>query len=266
MKTPRLLAVIAAVFLLAATVTTAQNYQPSEYLELVRVHVKPGANAQFEDYIKKLIEAADKTNAGQSWLGGEVMLGGESNTYIFGLNFAKFEQLDSWDRIPEMLVKAFGEKEGLQILKTGTAAVEETHTRVYRYLPDQSSTITTMPTDMKAARLTVTSVKPDHLFAYNEAMVKARKAANETPNTPKAIRRVSVDGPSFTYLAIVPMMTHAERDSWLGPGDPILKVYGEYEGRKIIDTILGSMESNMSVVLAARPDLSRTPSAASTTN
>lgn len=264
MKSARILAVAAGVCLVASSLAHAENYQPSQYLELVRVHVKPGATAQFEEYIKKLAEAANKVNAPQHWVGGSVFLGAEGNTYVFGIQFQKWEEVDSWTMIPDMLVKAFGEKDGGAILRSGQSAIEETHTRVFRYLEDQSSTIATTPAEAKAFRFTVTHVKPDRIFAYNEAMVKARKAANETPNAPKVIRRVSTDGPSFTYLSVIPMKTYKERDSWLGPGDPILKVYGEYEGRKIIDTILGSMESNMSLVVTNRPDLSRPPIPAAT--
>ena len=259
MKTARYIVVVASVILLSVSVAAAQSYEPQQYLQLVRVHVKPGANVQFEDYIKKLAEGAEKIGAPQQWIGNQVVLGGRGNTYIFALLYDKWEEMDSWEAIPQILVKAFGEKDGAQILRSGTSAIEESYTRAYRYLPDQSSTLTTAPTDAKALRMSVTTVKPNKIFDYDAAMIKAREAANKTPNAPKTIRRVSVDGPSFTYLSVIPMKSYSERDSWLGPGAPIMQVYGEYEGRKIIDTILGSIESNMSVVFVPRADLSRMP-------
>ncbi|NJR41747.1 MAG: hypothetical protein HC767_02840, partial [Akkermansiaceae bacterium] len=66
------------------------------------------------------------------------MLGAQNNTYLFGIQFDKWEDVDSWSTIPDMLVKAFGEKEGTQILRSGTSAVEESHTRVFRYLANSS--------------------------------------------------------------------------------------------------------------------------------
>lgn len=208
---------------LTVSLAAAQNYQPTEYLQLVRVDVKSGASAQFEDYIKKLNEGADKINAPQQWVGTEVMLGARGNTYVFGIQFDKWEQLDSWERIPDILVKAFGEKDGAQILRAGRAAIEETHTRVYRYLPDQSSTLTSAPTEAKIFRMTFTSVKPSKIFEYGDAMVKAREAANKSSYAPKAIRRVSTDGPGFTYLSTVPMKSHSERDPG-APGKPMVSM------------------------------------------
>ena len=87
MKTVRYLAIAAVLGVLSVSVAAAQNYQPTEYLQLVRVHVKQGMNAQFEDFIKKLAEGADKINAPQQWIGGEVLAGGRGNTYLFGILF-----------------------------------------------------------------------------------------------------------------------------------------------------------------------------------
>ena len=250
---------------LSVSVAAAQNYQPTEYLQLVRVHVKQGMNAQFEDFIKKLAEGADKINAPQQWIGGEVLAGGRGNTYLFGILFDEWAQTDAYEAVPDIIVKAFDEKEAAQILRNRAIAVDETYTRTYRYLPDQSSTITTAPTDAKLFRMTVTTVKPEKFIEYNGAIVKAQEASSKNPNAPKAIRRVSVDGPSFTYLSTVLMKNQAERDGWDGPGDNIRKGFGDFEGGHIIQTILGAIDSNFSVVVAMRPDLSRTP-AASTSN
>ena len=163
------------------------------------------------------------------------------------------------------MIQAFGEKDGAQILRSGQSAVEENHVRVYRYLPDQSSTITTAPTEAVAFRMSVTNVKPSMLGEYNRAMAKVKEGSEKNANAPKVIRRQSVDGPSFTFLSVVPMKSHGERDSWLGPGENIRKAFGEYEGGRLITTILDSMVDNLSVVLVARPDLSRMP-APSTSN
>ena len=49
------------------------------------------ADPQFEDFIKKLAEGADKINAPQGWIGGEVIAGGRGNTYLFGVLFDGLE-------------------------------------------------------------------------------------------------------------------------------------------------------------------------------
>lgn len=265
MKAAQTLFIAVAVGVLSVSLATAQTYKPTEYLQLVRVHVKPGMTPQFEEYIKKLAEGADEAGAPQQWLGGQVTTGGQGSTYLFALLFDKWAETDSWEAIPNILIKAFGEKDGAQILRSGQTAIAESHVRVYRYLANQSSTITTAPTDAVAFRMSITTVKPSKLGDYNRAMAKVKEASDKNPNAPKAIRRVSVDGPSFTYLSTVPMKSHGERDSWLGPGENIRKAFGEYEGGDIVSTILGSMEDNFSIVLVARPDLSRMP-APSTSN
>ena len=117
---------------LALTANAAAQSMPGDYLMMYTIKVRPGANAQFEDYLKKIQEGADKTNAPQMWGAGQITAGGPGSTYMIGLQMNKLGEMDGWNAVPAILTEAFGEEEGAKILRSGLSSVESSSTTVYR--------------------------------------------------------------------------------------------------------------------------------------
>ena len=128
MKSLRFLSRLFVVLLVLTSIATAQE-PPSKFLYTVRISIQPHAVDQYEGFVKKLIEAAKKTGAPQQILGTQVAIGGEGTSYLFALPFNKWEDMDAWPSVQEMLVKAYGEDEGAKILRSGRAAITHRENR-----------------------------------------------------------------------------------------------------------------------------------------
>jgi len=107
----------------AATLAAAASAQDPRYQYRLEVRVKPGMTAQYEEYGKKIVEAAKKVQA-QQWLAFQITAGGRGGVYAFVLPFEKWADRDSWISPGQMLVRAFGEAEGMKIASAGQALTE----------------------------------------------------------------------------------------------------------------------------------------------
>ena len=104
-----------ALGLALAADATAQN---ARYQLRMEARVKPGMSAQYEQYVKKIVEAGKKSEA-QSWLAFQLTAGGPGGVYSFVLPFEKWADRDGWLTPMQMLVKAFGEAEAAKIAGAG---------------------------------------------------------------------------------------------------------------------------------------------------
>ena len=70
------------VLLLGVALATgaAAHSAPAQYLQLVEINVEAGSEAQFEAYVKKIREAADKVGAPQGWTFAQPLVGA---SYVF---------------------------------------------------------------------------------------------------------------------------------------------------------------------------------------
>ena len=91
-----------------------------------------------------------------------------------------------------------------------------------------------------------------------ERVIGRYKAASEQlPETPTAIRRVSVEGPGSVYVTSSPFTTSAERDAWPSLVQVLTKAYGEEEARSLDQRRTDCLERSEAYILKFRPDLSR---------
>lgn len=242
---------------------SAAQAPPTEFLQVVTVNVKPEAIADYEDYVKKIVAATGKTTGSPRVVGYQVVLGGPGATYFFVLPFNKWAEIDGWSSIPRILTAAYGEAEAARILQAGRAATARSESAVYRLLPDLSTRPRTFDPPRAYALLVRTEVEPAMQRAYEEYLAKLRAAQEQTPESPTAIRRVSVLGPAVTYVTAQFFSKHAERDAWPSAGDVLRKAHGEAEGRRITEESLRAVRRRDIFVMAHRPDLSvLTPSPA----
>lgn len=209
--------VLAVMALLAfGPLASAQN-QPTDFIEVITVTVKPGGVPEYEDYVKKILAGVNKTGAVQRVFGYQVALGGPGSTFTFVLPFNKWGEMDTWTSIPQILSKAYGEAEAGKILKAGNSVVERSQTEVFRTLAQFSTRPKVFDPPTAFAYVVRTEVEPQMVSTYEQYLSKLKAAQEQAPNAPTAIRRVSVQGTASTYVSTQFFNKHAERDEWPSP-------------------------------------------------
>lgn len=262
MPNRRIVCLILALLLVSVGFSYAQDQQVSR-VQVVTITVKSGMVPQFEDYIKKVVEAANKTEASQYWGFYQVGLGGPGNTYMVALPFSKWAELDGWSAVPSLVTEAYGEKEGATILRSGSVAIESVETAAYARAADLS----TAPEDSPPKAFTLVTemqVKLSKVREFTLLMSKV-KTAREQLDAPESTVWTSVMGETANYVTTVGFDKHAERDGWLVGGAVVRKAYGDAEGEQLIGIFLNSVQSYRNYVLISRSDLSR-PRMAMTSN
>jgi hypothetical protein len=234
--------------------------QPAEFIQVITVTLRPGGVREYETFTRNITAGANKIGAPQRWLVSQVSLGGPGLTYNIVLPFNKWEELDTWMPIPQILSKAYGEAEGIKILRAGFAVIERMETAVYRLLPDLSSRPKVFDPPAAFMHVFVTEVEPAMVPAWEGYLARLKAAQERSPQAPTAVRRVAALGAANTYVTAVPFNKFAERDSWPTNLAVLQAAYGEAEARSLNDTRLRSTRNARQLVLTYRPDLSR-PSA-----
>jgi hypothetical protein len=257
MKGLKCLALAPAVVCALAPLVGAQP-QPAEFLQVISVTVRPGAVTDYEDYVKKVVAAANKVGSPLRWTAHSVALGGPGYTYSVAIPFSKWADMDGWASLPEMLTKAFGEVEAARVLKAGRSAIERSETAVYRHLPNFSTRPKVFDPPAAFIQVVRTEIEPEMTSAYELFLAKLKTAQEQAAGSPTSIRRVSATGRLSVYVSASPFQKHADRDAWPPIQDVMIKAYGEAEGRQILETSLRCVRSRELLVLSYRPDLSRT--------
>jgi antibiotic biosynthesis monooxygenase (ABM) superfamily enzyme len=265
MKARRAFTIVFLAVLVATSVGLAQE-KPKTYSWTMMVTVKPGAEEIFEDYLEKLAAAGEKTSAPQSWGVGQVAMGGPGRTYIGVIGFDKWAEADGWAMARNMLIEAYGEKEGLQILKSGSSAIESSHNRVSVLLADHSTHLGKRTSVAQMYMVTESEIKADMISEYEYLLSRVKAAEEAMPGSLPAIRRSTVLGPTAVYTAARPFDKFAEAESSPSQGEALRKMYGDIEAQKINDGVTRCIKSISISVVRFRPDLSYLPAATPTDN
>ena len=192
----RLLCLAASFVLLSAQVALAQ----ARFQQINEVSVKPGQELVFENYIKKLIAAADKAGAKTYWTSYTVSLGRPGGTYRVALNFNSWADRGAWSTIPAMMVKAYGQQEAERLMKEGGSATERSVTEVWENLPGSSANQSTPPAAPgNFVRAQIVRVNPGMATDYEALLVKFKPAYEAAAGKPVIARSVLRVGPNSTY-------------------------------------------------------------------
>ena len=249
------IALRALVTAIAATLAAAASAQDPRYQYRLEVRVKPGMTAQYEEYGKKIVEAAKKVQA-QQWLGFQITAGGRGGVYAFVLPFEKWADRDSWISPAQMLVRAFGEVEGMKIASAGQALTESSESVISELQRDLSTKLD--PSSGVAANYLVSRshVKPDKVADFRLALSKIRAAEAKAPASPSRIARRVIEGDRFLFSTATPFASGAARDQWPAFQEFMGAAYSDSEIRQILATLNGATESSQWYEAVFRPDLS----------
>jgi len=95
--------------------------KPAQFLQIQVTTVKATAVNDYEDFLKKLNAARDKTAGAPAALMYGVNLGGPAFTYYALTTFEKFADREKFPNGRAMLTKVYGEAEANRLLKNSAA-------------------------------------------------------------------------------------------------------------------------------------------------
>lgn len=250
-------------FLAMASFATAQS---AKYHLNFTVTVKQGMSQQYEDFLKKLVEAAEKNGDAQNWYTFQPTAGTSGGQYGIVLPHESWAAKDSWTSIQDMLVEAFGEKEAATIRRLGDVAIAESATTESELAP-ALSTHADRNDGVRARYIVSTSrVRPGKAQDYMYALRKIREAEAKAEGSPRRTTRRVVLGNRAIITTATGFDTGAERDQWPAFADYMSAAYSENEIRQILDTITNASGRRVVVEIAYGPDLSHPPATSTTSN
>jgi len=249
-------AVAAVVSLLLLTSPALAQESPAGFLYVQTAEVKPGMNAEFDDFVKKVQSAARQTQ--ERVVTYQRVLGGSTNTCYFAIQFNDWSDLDGWQTVPQMLVDVYGQSEATTLLAAGAGAMTLISTSASEVVPDFSSGRAAPASNLPAYGQVIRTEVDPGLSAQYEHFLRRLKVAEDQAGVAN-IRRVSRQGPALTFTTVRLYASHAERDRWATPQQLLTDAFGENEARMLFASQAEAVRTREIYTLWMRPDLSRVP-------
>lgn len=230
----------------------------AQFQQLIEFQVKPGHEIAFENYIKKIGEAADKMGSPMSWSTFSVAVGKPGSTYRIGLPFEKWGDRDAWQGGRQLLAEAFGEQEGSKIYSEGGSHVTSSSTRIWEVIDDGTANPQTGTEVSPFYEVTIRWVKPEMVAEYRGLLRRFKSAyenAEAKPSVTRWVLRFGT-GQGTTFRRTQPFDSWSDRDGW-NPPDIISAQFGP-DAPLLFERLTAAVWKNEHFVSAYRSDLSRT--------
>ncbi len=255
-RSTRIRIALVGLAILAVAASGLAQDMPAKHLQLIEINVKSGAEGQFEDYVKKIIEAADKVGAPQGWTFAQPVMGGTGSTYYVFFLFDKFGERDNWALLPKILTEAYGEAEAKRLMKVGGDSSWGSESKVYS-LDEERSWNLDKNFQAPFYRIMRGKVKPDMVPEYLSVISKIKEARENAPVKQAGIRRSTRFGPSWEFYSATPMSKFGDLDDGGNLFENLAKTHGETEARLLVERLAKCYEARSFVFIAVRQDLSR---------
>jgi len=244
--------------LLMVVVSLVAMPAAAQFQQLIEVQVKSGHEVAYEEYLKKIGEAADETGSPMSWSTFSVAVGKSGSTYRVALPFEKWGERDGWLGVREVLVKAYGENEGTKIYTAGGAHVANISSRIWEVIDDGTANPQTGTEVSPFYEVTIRYVKPEMVAEYRGLLRRFKSAYENAEGKPSVARWVLRfgTGQGTTFRRTQPFDSWSERDGW-SPGDLINAQFGA-DAPLLFERLTAAVWKTEHFVSAYRPDLSRT--------
>jgi hypothetical protein len=245
--------------MLTAVLSTAVAQDAPQKYSTLTIEVKPGMNAQFEEFISKYKAAAEQTNSPYRWTVAQSVSG--NPVYSFTRPFQSFAALS--DARPD-LNKAFGAAEGARLLGLLQASVEGESSAIYVARPDLSRPrpepgIQGTPEAVLFVDITVKSGKEEAFEGYAKKIVEASNA-KATDQYWQIRQRMFGPGQLPVYRVVVVFAKWTELDR---PGMPmserLKQQFGAAEAERLEAIANDSIQGVNERLNRVRADLARPP-------
>ena len=268
MRIARTLA-ISVVLVLACSLMAqgqAQN-KPPQFLQIQVTTIKATAQTDYEDFLKKLNAARDKTPGAPAVLMYGVNLGGPAFTYYAFTTFEKFADREKFPNGRDMLTKVYGQAEANRLLKTEFDAITQRRTEIFNYQADQSTNPKLNDPPAQFLSLQRNELIPEMNGQYANLMRKIKIAQEKAGDKRTIIRRTSAYGTGFTSIATTYHSKLSDRDQ-PNPngGEALRKAFGDAEAAQLQPSGDRSIRNRQTLFLNYRADLSHPKATASSSN
>ena len=241
--------------------------KPAQFLQIQVTTVKATSVNDYEDFLKKLNAARDKTAGAPAALMYGVNLGGPAFTYYAFTTFEKFADREKFPNGRAMLTKVYGEAEANRLLKNEFDAITQRRTEIFAYQADQSTN--PKPNEPAAQFLTLqrNELIPEMNGQYANLMRKIKIAEEKAGDKRTIIRRTSAYGTGFTSIAITYLSKLSDRDLQNpNGGEALRKAFGDAEAAQLQPIGNRSIRNRQTLFLNYRPDLSHPKGTVSSSN
>jgi hypothetical protein len=242
----------------------AQTAPPQKY-NVITVEVKPGANAQFEEFVHKLRDAVEKNKGPERWLASQSMSG--NPVYTFTRPFASWAG-EFGQAASDPLVKAYGDQEAARLVGLLAASTANESTAIYVARPDLSrprpapaaGSPAATPVAVEFLDLNVKLGKEQQFEGYVKKLIEATNKA--APNAYWEMRqRQFGPGNAAAYRVVLTFPTWADLDK--PPEKPLqqrlTEQFGAAEGERLQALATDALQGENSRLNRVRPDLGRPP-------
>jgi hypothetical protein len=260
------LALVVGVVALLVVQAQAPN-KPAQFLQLTITTVRPSAINDYEEFVKKLNAARDKTAGSPRVLVYAVNLGGPAFTFYTLTEWEKWADREKFPNGGQMLTKVYGQAEAARLQKLQRDAIVQQRSEVFAY--DANASLNPRLVDPPAAFINLqrNELVPELAGAYGAARAKLKNAEEKAGDKRTIIRRNAIQGAGFVSYQAVVISKLSDRDVQNpNGGDSLRKIYGNAEATQVQDILNRAVRNRQQVFLAYRPDLSKPKATVSSSN
>jgi len=249
-------------FLAMASVAVAQ----AKFQYVVTQTVKPGMQMQYEEFIQKIVEAADKTGGAQNWYTFQVAAGAPGGQYGIVLPHDNWADKDAWTNPMALLTEAFGEDDAAKIVRSGQLAMATSESVTGVLVPELSTHLDRNDGIKKFYEVSTSRVRGHLVNDYLYGVQKIREAEAKAAGSPPRTMRRQVQGERNVFTTATGYDSRAERDKWPAFNDYMSAAYSESEFRAIMEKVTAASARRTTIEVQYRPDLSHPPAPSTTSN
>jgi hypothetical protein len=250
MNSNKLITAAFACLLVLSAAAQAQN--AGESVSALTVHLNPGTNQLFEEYVKALREAANRTNSKMAYLTSQSMTG--EPTYQFNRTFT------SWAEIGEPgpnLAAVYGEAEAKRLAGLLQTSIASTSTAIYTRRLDLSRPWPALDATPVAVTHINITVRPQMTAQFESFMHKVIEATAATaPNLYWLADAPGEGAKSYRLTQLANKWTDLDTPPKPVP-QRLAEHFGQAEGQRLMAEAMGMIENIETVVRRTRPDLNR---------
>jgi hypothetical protein len=248
----------------------AQN-KPAQFVQWTITTVRPSAINDYEDFVKKLNAARDKTPGSPRVLVYAVNLGGPAFTFYTITEWEKWADREKFPNGGQMLTKVYGQAEAARLQKLQRDSIVQQRSEVFAYNANASLNANRLPDPATSTtgflNLQRTELVPELAGAYGAALAKLKDAEEKAGDKRTIIRRNAIQGAGFVSYQAVVFSKLSDRDVQNpNAGDSLRKIYGNAEATQVQDILNRAIRNRQQIFLAYRADLSKPKATVSSSN